>query len=82
MDSFAGNEPRLFILFRLDKETKGQLPQEREEMMDTDPIDPNYSDPINPPSSDDIEVYEVILSSPEREGLEAKTNPLARYCKA
>ena len=72
MDRFAGKEPRFFIPFRLDKETNGQPPQEREEMMDTDPIDPKNSDPINPLSTDEIEVYEVILSSPEPEGLEAK----------
>ena len=85
MDSFAEKEPRIFIPLRLDKKTNGQQPQEeREEMMDTDPIDPNNSYPINPLSSDEIEVNEV---SPVLRTLQSGTrrarseNPLACYGK-
>ena len=65
MDSFAGSELRLFISFHLGNELIGQPTQEGEELMETDPDSTANTVPPGTIFCDEIEVYEVTLSSPE-----------------
>ena len=75
MDSFAGSEPPLFISFHLGNEQIGQPTQEGEELLETDPNSTANTVPPVTCSSDDIEVYEVTLSSPEISRLTVRAPP-------
>ena len=65
MGTFAGSEPRLFISFHLENEATGQPAQETDENMDTSSPNSARREGIEGTSSDEIEVIEITLSSPE-----------------
>ena len=83
MDTFAGSELRLFISFHLENEATGQPAQETEEDMDTSSPNLARREGIEGTSSDEIEVIEITLYSPEctdveparRLGVSVKTEP-------
>ena len=70
MGTFAGSEPRLFISFHLENEATGQPAQETDENMDTSSPNSARREGIEGTSSDEIEVIEISLSSPENTDVE------------
>ena len=76
MDIFAGSEPRLFIPFRLENETTGQPAQDMEEKMDTSSPSLVRREAVEETSSDEIEVIEITLSSPECTDIESALPPV------
>ena len=76
MDIFAGSEPRLFISFRLENETTGQPAQNTEEKMDTSSPSLVRREAVEETSSDEIEVIEITLSSPECTDIESALPPV------
>ena len=95
MDTFAGNEPRLFISFHLDNETNGHTAQESAEAMDTTPVQIPNTEQQGPSSDLEIEVVEFTSSPdhadeprtplqgeiPERKPIPPTKLLLARICK-
>ena len=75
MDTFAGSEPRLFISFYLENEANGQPAQEAEEIMDTSSPNLARRERGDSTSSDEIEVIEITLSSPECTDVELSRPP-------
>ena len=76
MDTFAGSEPRLFISFHLENETNGQPAQKAEEIMDTSSPNLARKERGDSTSSDEIEVIEITLSSPECPDVELTRPPI------
>ena len=62
---FAESQPRSFVSFRLGEDSNGQPTQSAEEEMDTSHIVQDFPDHISILSNGIIEVYELVVSSPE-----------------
>ena len=75
MDIFAGSELRLFISSHLENESTGQLIQEAEEPMDTTSPNLERGEQTEATASDEIEVIEITLTSPEHTGAEMERQP-------
>ena len=67
MDFYAGSQLRSFISFRSGETSNGQPTQFTEERLKTSQNDVDVADQASELTEDVIEVFEIIVSSPEPE---------------
>ena len=74
MDFYAGSQPRSFF-FRIGEISNGQPAQTTEENMETDQTGADVTEQERGQTEDAIEVFEITLSSAEREETEQGNLP-------